>query len=328
VCAGVAETDGAERLQPICDGCPGEGRVRSRMTYSRPARRGLVIWGRALAVVAVSALALLCVSLAAGCNSSSSASADAATSLGDSSIGSHDAGSEAEAGCITSGPAIDAAPDAWARPSDCGGVGDFCQGVLSCGSQSECQALGNYCVPSAGPMGLGEDCPGTPYCLGFSCMTYEQASCFCTGEGGLGHFPACACGPAAVVGLCAGEGASCATTACCNCQGLKCVSDSVSGTVCRQPCTQNSDCATGCCDTTSGHCHDAIYCSCVDAGAGCGSTGPSCCPGTTCVSFPADASTYNCFIDCTQQDQAQVCPPGTVCSQNTMGLNHGQCVMP
>src|SRR6202012_2600930 len=74
-------------------------------------------------------------------------------------------------------------------------------------------------------------------------LPFDAASCFGPAAA-ASQYPSCACGPAAVAGLCAAEGASCASTACCDCQGLTCVTDSVSGTVCRQPCTSNSDCAT------------------------------------------------------------------------------------
>lgn len=270
-----------------------------------------------------------CTHSTSGPSDASPATSTDALAIADSngnSTGSTDGGS-ADTGCVLSGPAVSSAPAQWMRPADCGGIGDWCTGILSCGSQSECQALGNYCVPSAGPNGLGEDCPQTPYCLGSSCMTYEQASCFCTGEGGVAEFPACACSPSAVIGLCAAEGTSCTSTACCDCQGLKCVTDTVSGTVCRQPCTQNTDCVTGCCDTSTGYCHDSIYCNCVDAGAdGCGGNGPSCCPGSTCLTYAEDGGgPFSCYLNCTQQSQ---CPAGTACSSNISGLNHGACGPP
>jgi hypothetical protein len=223
-------------------------------------------------------------------------------------------------GCTTSGSAIASAPAQWARPADCGGVGNLCSD--GCGGGSECQLVGNVCVPLAGPQGFANDCPETPYCLAYGCMTYDQASCFCTGDAGA-QYSSCACGPAAVAGLCAGEGASCATTACCKCQGLQCVTDTVSGTVCRSPCTKNEDCtSTGCCDTTAGFCHDALYCNCVDAGASCGGSGPACCPGATCLSFNEDGGgPYACYPDCTKQSD---CATGT-CSQTIPGLTHGAC---
>ncbi len=261
---------------------------------------------------------------ATACNSSSSSGASA--SEGGAGGGGDGGGSSGgDSGCVTGGPAVQSVPTGWARPSDCGGVGDYCIGLLTCGSRSECQALGNYCVPSAGPNGLGADCPQTPYCLGYSCMDYDQASCFCTGEAGVDMFPSCSCGPAAVTGLCAGEGASCKTTACCNCQSLKCVTDSVLGTtLCRQPCTKDSDCATSCCNTASGYCQDSSYCTCLaDGGTGCGGSGPSCCPGNTCLTFNSDGGgPFRCYQDCTQQSQ---CPAGTQCSQTITGLNHGAC---
>jgi hypothetical protein len=268
---------------------------------------------------AVVSLAIAFSFSATACNNADHGSGDASASTEAGPGGM--AGSDS--GCIVSGPAITSAPAQWMRPADCGGIGDLCPD-LGCGSQSECQLLGHYCVPSAGPNGLGEDCPQTPYCLGSSCMNYQQASCLCTGEAGVQMFPACACGPSAVVGLCAAEGASCAKTKCCNCQGLKCVTDSVSGTVCRQSCSQNTDCNTGCCDTSTGFCHDSLYCNCLnDGGTGCGGSGPQCCPGSTCLTYNSDGGgPFQCYVNCTQQAQ---CPAGTRCSQNIAGMSHGAC---
>ena len=181
-----------------------------------------------------------------------------------------------------------------------------------------CQLIGDYCQPNGVPKG---EC--SPYCLAFACMTFDQASCFCTGDAGA-QFGQCACGPAAVLGQCATEGASCDTTPCCPCQGLQCVADSVLNTkVCRQPCMKNSDCATNCCDTTAHLCHDSLYCNCTDAGAACGGGGPDCCPGATCATFQLDAATptYNCFANCFQQSD---CASGC-CSLPFPGKNYGAC---
>ncbi len=270
-------------------------------------------------------LAALVATSATACSSTSQSPGNApapSAEAGPSADSGGSQGGSLDSGCVLSGPAIPSAPAQWMAPADCGGIGNVCPDLSGCGSQSECQLLGNVCVPSAGPNGLGEDCPQTPYCLGSSCMTYAQASCFCTGEAGA-QFSACACGPAAVVGLCASEGTSCATTACCDCQGLKCETDSVSGTVCRQACTQNTDCATGCCDTSTGFCHDGLYCNCADAGVGCGGTGPSCCPGSTCLTYQTDGGgPFACYQNCTQASQ---CAPGMLCSQNLPGTSHGAC---
>jgi hypothetical protein len=208
-------------------------------------------------------------------------------------------------------------PANWARPSDCGGIGNLCS--EGCGGASECQLIGDYCQSTGVPPGV---C--SPYCVGFACMTFDQASCFCTGDAGA-MFGQCACGPAAVLNQCATEGASCDSTPCCSCQGLQCVADAVLGTKqCRQSCTKDSDCATNCCDTTAHLCHDSLYCNCVDAGSGCSGNGPNCCPGATCLTFQLDAAspTYSCYTNCAP---GQTTCAGGCCSQPLSGKNFGAC---
>jgi hypothetical protein len=209
-------------------------------------------------------------------------------------------------------------PANWVRPADCGGIGNLCS--EGCGGSSECQLIGDYCQPNGVPPGM---C--SPYCLAFACMTFDQASCFCTGDAGP-MFGQCACGPAAVLNQCASEGASCESTPCCSCQGLQCVADSLLGTKqCRQPCTTNSDCATNCCDTAAHVCHDALYCNCVDAGSDCSGSGTNCCPGSTCLTFQVDAAspTYSCYANCAPQQTT--CGDGGCCSQTISGKNYGAC---
>jgi len=204
---------------------------------------------------------------------------------------------------------LTSAPAQWVRPADCGGVGNLCS--EGCGSAG-CQLFGQVCEPVSGVGASPTSC--APYCLAYDCMTFDEASCFCTGDAGA-QYSACACGPAAVAGLCAAEGASCATAPCCDCQGLRCVTDSVSGTVCRQPCSQNGDCASGCCNASTGVCHDSIYCNCVDAGATCAGSGPSCCPGTTCLSFSGDGGPYACYETCTENSDC-----ATGCCNTSSGV--------
>lgn len=208
-------------------------------------------------------------------------------------------------------------PAQWVRPSDCKGVGNLCS--EGCNG-SACQLLGEVCIPFAGIGASASSC--LPYCLASACMSFDEASCFCTGSAAA-QFPACACGPGAIAGRCAAEGRSCASTPCCDCMGLKCVTDSVSGTVCRQPCSKNADCATGCCNTATGTCRDSLYCSCVSVGAACESQGAQCCPGTTCLTFSGDLEKgpFSCYQDCSNQSD---CASGC-CSQTIPGLNHGAC---
>jgi hypothetical protein len=211
---------------------------------------------------------------------------------------------------------VTSVPAGWVRPANCSGVGNLCSsGCGSAGGRRE----RNVCIPFQDVGGSANAC--TPYCAAFACMSFDDASCFCTGEAAAQN-PACACGPAALAGLCAAEGGSCANTPCCDCLGLRCVTDSVSGTVCRQPCSSDADCATGCCDTGAGTCHDALYCNCVGTGQTCGSGGPDCCPGTSCLTFSSDGSgPFSCYANCnTQADCATGC-----CSLPIQGQTYGAC---
>lgn len=209
------------------------------------------------------------------------------------------------------------APSAWVRPAQCNGVGNLC----SEGCQgAACQLEGNVCVPFSRIGASPDAC--MPYCLAYACMTFDEASCFCTGSSAA-QAPACACGPKAVAGICAPQGGSCASKPCCDCMGLMCVNDSVSGTVCRQPCSKNSDCVTGCCNTTAASCQDALYCNCAKLGETRDGGNSPCCPGTTCLTFSADVveGPFSCYQDCVTQSD---CPSGC-CSQMISGLDHGAC---
>ena len=47
-----------------------------------------------------------------------------------------------------------------------------------CGGAA-CQLEGNVCVPFAEVGASASAC--LPYCLAYACMTFDEASCFCTG---------------------------------------------------------------------------------------------------------------------------------------------------
>jgi len=174
-------------------------------------------------------------------------------------------------------------PDQWSRPADCHGVGNTCD--LGCGDGSICQLDGYVCIPKPAdfnhPAGNSAD---TPYCLAYSCMTYEQASCFCTGPAAA-QYPSCKYGPPEVAGLCAGEGSSCNSGPCC--AGLDCVSTSPTSKVCYDRCAGNSDCDTNCCtdrrDTGDLVCAPLTSCQtpCTKRGQAC--TGDSQCCNGVCV---------------------------------------------
>jgi hypothetical protein len=121
-------------------------------------------------------------------------------------------------------------------------------------------------------------------------MTYEEASCFCTGEAAK-QYSTCKTGPAAVAGLCNGEGAACGTApgtkACCD--GLTCSMTSPTSGSCRKTCTTGTECDTGCCADVQDNgqlvCAPETACTnpCKKRGEACeANTTGNCCNGT-CV---------------------------------------------
>lgn len=171
-------------------------------------------------------------------------------------------------------PAITSAPPAWERPADCGGIGSTCpSGIFDCSTKSMCQLEGYVCVPLA-----PKTSDPRPYCMAYTCMSFEEASCFCTGAAAK-QYPRCADGPAAVVGLCAATGDSCASKSCC--AGLTCVTSSSGAPVCQRICTTGADCASGCCfdkaETGQPVCSAASLCA-----SPCGKMGTSCTYSTDC----------------------------------------------
>jgi hypothetical protein len=186
-------------------------------------------------------------------------------------------------------PPITTAPPDWVRPADCLGVGQTCD--LGCSSGAICQLEGYVCIPKPGANGPAGQAADTPYCLAYACMTFDQASCFCTGPAGA-QYEACAYGPPAVAGLCAVDGVSCNDTPCC--EGLRCTAVSPTSRVCYKPCAHGSDCATGCCtdlkDTGDLECAPASACQkpCVKRGGSCSSGSTTCCNGTCVESTSPD----------------------------------------
>jgi hypothetical protein len=218
----------------------------------------------------------------------------AALATGCSSSGS---GSDASAPPQAAPPGpVTSVPDAWAPPADCNGVGNLC---WNCGSGATCQLLGNVCVPSPDgpPTNRNEQ---TPYCLARVCMTYEQASCFCTGEAGA-LYASCQAGPAAVANLCATVGASCDSEGCC--PGLACLKGSSSST-CYQTCAAGSDCSTGCCTDLfdDGHMECAPQAACQNPcqkhGGSCQQSS-DCCAGECLTINPDGGPPYTCYPNCT-----------------------------
>jgi len=197
---------------------------------------------------------------------------------------------------LPAGP-VTSAPDQWAPPADCNGVGNLC---WNCGSGATCQLLGNVCVPtpSGPPANRNEQ---TPYCLARVCMTYEQASCFCTGEAGA-FYTACQEGPGSAAGLCASAGASCLSQSCCD--GMICEKDSPTTSTCYQACSKSTDCASGCCTDLydDGHmeCASMAACTnpCAKRGGACQQKS-DCCAGECLTVNPDGGPPYSCYPYCT-----------------------------
>lgn len=239
--------------------------------------------------IGVLALAgLLGMVVAFGCSGGDDS--NSATNAGPTNIGQGGT-STTTASSVTSttGPPISSAPAAWDPPADCGGIGNLCPNLSGCAERSSCQAVGNVCIPAIDPNQglLPSRTAETPYCAAYTCMTFEEASCFCTGEAGA-TTPDCA-SPSALAGLCEGQGGICDSSACC--EGLKCV-DTGSFQVCEQPCATGADCESGCCtdlrDTGDLICADLAACEnpCKKEGEACAQgseTTPSDCCRGNCV---------------------------------------------
>jgi hypothetical protein len=209
---------------------------------------------------------------ASGCSKSSDppSSASIAGSGGTTatmggSAGTGGTGGAGAAGKPATGPAITTAPDAWSPPADCGGVGDTCpEGIFGCTSPtSSCQLEGYVCIPAFdAKKGLPGRTAETPYCAAYTCMTFEQASCFCTGEAGKTD-SRCA-SPAALAGLCGSEATSCDADADC-CGGFACLpNEYYAGKSCQKTCATHEECGSGCCtdalDTGTKICARASKC--------------------------------------------------------------------
>jgi hypothetical protein len=244
------------------------------------------------------------------------------------------------------GPAITTAPPAWVRPADCGGIGDLCADLSGCGALSVCQLEGYVCIPALEPGATS--LPGrtaeTPYCAAYTCMTFDEASCFCTGEAGA-NYPSCS-SPSALAGICVGPDASCATRACCD--GLTCLNNG-SYDVCKQGCTTAADCSTGCCtdvyDTGVLTCAELDACTnpCKREGEACTpgtSTTPNdCCRGSCVESENPDYA--GCRPTCTTNDQCDTgccvpfsntnsgfCAAALYCSCGAQGASCGELMDP
>jgi hypothetical protein len=212
-------------------------------------------------------------------------------------------------------------PADWSRPADCMAVGNLCS--EGCSASTECQLFGDVCIPLAGPSGFPGYSNDTPYCLAYTCLTYAQASCFCTGSAAT-VFPACKYGPPAVAGLCAPEGAACVNDACC--AGLACIKDTPTGT-CLRRCSKAADCDTGCCtdlkDTGDLECAPASACQtpCTKKAGAC--TDDSACCNGTCVTGTTNPDFLGCRQGCAQNGDCN-----TGCCQLFNNATTGFCTTP
>ena len=215
------------------------------------------------------------------------------------------------------GPAITSAPAAWDHPTDCGGIGDTCpSGIFGCGTRSSCQLEGYVCIPALaqGATAMPSKSADHPYCAAYTCMTFEEASCFCTGAAGTST-KACA-SPSQLAGLCVGQGSGCATSSCCS--GLACVHGIGTAMVCEQSCTSNADCSSGCCtdlrDTGDMICAAASACT-----NPCKKTAEACTQGSSTT--PNDC----CQGDCINSTNAYYSGCRRHCSKNSDCITTGCC---
>lgn len=215
----------------------------------------------------------------------------------------------------TTGLPITSAPAAWDPPADCGGIGNSCPNLSGCAERSACQAVGNVCIPAFDASeGLPSRTTETPYCAAYTCMTFEEASCFCTGEARVST-PDCA-SPSALAGLCVGQGRSCASSACCD--GLNCVDTGSGSQVCELPCATATDCESGCCtdlrDTGDLICAELEACEnpCKKEGEACegSETVPSnCCQGSCVESEVPDFAGCRHLCDVNEDCDTGCCVP-------------------
>lgn len=265
----------------------------------------------------------------AGSAGSMANSGGSSASGGSSSAGS---GGVATAGKPPTGPAISEAPDAWAAPADCGGVGDTCpEGIFGCTSPtSTCQLEGYVCIPAFdAAKGLPGRTAETPYCAAYTCMTFEQASCFCLGEAGK-TVTGCI-SPSALAGLCGTDHTDCdADTDCCD--GFACLPEAYyPSKACRQTCEVNEDCGSGCCtdalDTGTKICAPADKCetACKKQGeTECSLNDPNkptlCCRGTCVMS--ENPNRAGCRPRCTKNEDCF----DTGCCQPFSNSTEGFCI--
>lgn len=194
-------------------------------------------------------------------------------------------GGTATSGGTTATGGSGALPTAWGKPADCGGVGEACVFQTCDTSRATCQLQGNVCIPNTLVNGQPPPkSPERPYCFAYTCMSFEEASCLCSGPLAA-DFSECRAGPGAASGACVDVGYDCRSSACC--ADLVCVHAEPTDIKCQEPCASPSECDTGCCtdlkDTGDLVCAAAEACAnpCKKAGESC-TDERDCCRGT-CV---------------------------------------------
>ncbi|HEY6080952.1 MAG TPA: hypothetical protein VIW29_19190 [Polyangiaceae bacterium] len=233
----------------------------------------------------------------------------------------------AQGGKPNNGPAITSAPAAWEPPADCGGIGNLCPNLSGCAARSTCQLEGNVCIPALvpGATALPSKSMERPYCAAYTCMTFEEASCFCSGEAGKTE-PRCQ-SPGALAGLCQGTKGSCDADRPC-CDGVSCVSHGTFS-ACEKTCSADTDCETGCCtdlfDTGTKIC--AVKAECDNP---CKKRGEACDPGSATM---ANNCCRGSCLDSENPDWAGCRPycttnadcPDTGCCLPFSNTNNGFC---
>jgi len=221
---------------------------------------------------------LILVAALSGCGDDDGASASGGAS-GSAGSGGSSAGSGGGAG--TGGSCLPADALCDADPTNC--------------------CAGTFCLQASGIAGQCQQ----------RCTDDSECATNCCLEAGDNNDRICA--PA---NLCGGVGPQCESTvgAACGagvancCSEFLCISSSTPEfNGCQESCSDETDCASGCCRPTSNaavnFCVDARYCVCSGAGESCGGgTGLSCCEGSICI-MQVGASTAGCAPTCTDSSE-------------------------
>ncbi|HEX6243591.1 MAG TPA: hypothetical protein VFZ61_21910, partial [Polyangiales bacterium] len=153
-----------------------------------------------------------------------------------------------------------------------------------CSEHAQCAS--GCCINQNDPMG--------GFCV-------EASRCTSSTDGGGSDGGGSDGGSDASASMCRTDGTSCGPGMFC-CTGLSCVTrPGIEGSTCLPRCNAPADCASGCCKPFSnnpgGYCEQASACMCIAQGSSCGTDGRSCCDGSRCAKFGADAP-FSCVKTC------------------------------